>query len=105
MTTDATEADWQRIGVGLQSLWQAPKAAGRISGRPFDGDLGDRAAAQAIQDAVVLEIWEDDGGAAVRRSAAPPGGARAHRRGLPVGDGVPCDLAPGLPAPARPLNT
>jgi hypothetical protein len=105
MSTDATEADQRRVLVGLQSLWQRPAAAGRLPGTAASGGWGDRAATQAAQDAVVLEIWEDEGGAAVRRSSEAHGRAAANRRGLPVRQGFRSDAPPESPAPARPLKT
>jgi hypothetical protein len=44
-------------------------------------------------------------GAAERRSSAVHGRAPASRRGLPVRQGFRSDVAPELPAPARPLKT
>ena len=103
MSTDATEADWQRVVYGLRrlgpgsgSVRDGPAGKARWDGR------GDRAAAQAPEDSVVLEIWDDDGGAALRRRNAPRGRPAAGRQGPAVRGRSPFHVVPGLPTPARP---
>jgi hypothetical protein len=105
MSTDATEADWQRVLFGLNSLWQGPRVAGRLTRIAGDSGRGRRAATHAIQEAAVRRIWQHEGAAARRRNRAAHGPAPAHRCGLAVREGFGTDAPPAPPTPARPLNS
>jgi hypothetical protein len=105
MSADTTEAGWQLVFFLLKSLWQSPGAAGRVPGKTIGGGWGDRAVTQTIQDAAVLDVWEDEGGAVARRRRAPKARALAHRRALPARQEFPSDVVPRLLTPARSLKT
>ena len=54
MSTNATEADWQRVLYGLARLWQMPGIASAGYYRPGPHRRrGDGTAAQLLEDAIV----------------------------------------------------
>lgn len=105
MGTLAAGADWQCAGDGLKSLWPRAGVVGTSAGKAVSARWDERTVAQTTRDAVVLEIWEDDGGAAMRLTGTGHGRCAADTRRVPVRRGSPLDVGPELPAPARPLRS